>query len=57
MSNFQAIEWRDLQLLASDWIVQVPDHPQRAAYITYRAALRDWPSTSDFPETRPELGE
>ena len=55
MNNFQAIEWRNLELLTSDWIVQVPDHPQKAEYITYRAALRDWPSTKDFPETRPTL--
>jgi len=50
-------KWRDLELKDSDWIVQIPDHPQRAAYITYRAALRAWPATSDFPATRPVLGE
>ena len=49
--------WRDLELKKSDWIIPVSDHPQHAAYITYRAALRVWPSTSDFPDTRPELGE
>jgi len=56
MSNFQDIEWRNLELLISDWIVKIPDHPQRAAYITYRAALRAWPASSDFPATRPVLG-
>mgnify|MGYP003671508417 FL=1 len=48
--------WRDLDLNATDYIVPLTDHPQHAAYITYRAALRDWPSTSDFPDTKPTLG-
>ena len=47
--------WRDLDLNATDYIVPLTDHPQHAAYITYRAALRDWPSTSDFPDTKPTL--
>ena len=49
--------WRDMELSSSDFIVPLSDHPQRAAYMTYRTALRDWPSTSNFPATRPELGE
>jgi len=49
--------WRDMELASSDFIVPLSDHPQRAAYMTYRTALRDWPSTSDFPATRPTLGE
>ena len=48
--------WRDRELKATDYIVPLSDHPQRAAYMTFRTALRDWPSTSDFPDTRPELG-
>ena len=48
--------WRNSELLSSDWIVPVTDHPQHAAYKTYRQKLRDWPSTSDFPNTKPELG-
>ena len=48
--------WRNVELAATDYIVPLSDHPQRAAYMTYRTALRDWPSTSDFPATRPELG-
>ena len=47
--------WRDEELLTTDRIVPLTDHPQHAAYITYRAALRDWPSTSDFPDTKPTL--
>jgi hypothetical protein len=47
--------WRDMELSATDYIVPLSDHPQRDAYITYREALRQWPSTEDFPATRPEL--
>ena len=48
--------WRDMELSSSDFIVPLSDHPQRAAYISYRESLRAWPSTSDFPDTRPTLG-
>ena len=48
--------WRDSELQATDWIVPITDHPQHAAYMAYRQALRDWPSTDAFPDTRPELG-
>jgi len=48
--------WRNGELAATDYIVPLSDHPQRAAYMTYRTALRDWPSTSDFPDTKPTLG-
>ena len=51
-----ARQWRDSELSATDYIVPLTDHPQRAAYMTYRQALRDWPSTESFPDTRPELG-
>jgi hypothetical protein len=47
--------WRNQELERSDWIVPVSDHPQRSAYMTYRTALRNWPSTDDFPATKPEL--
>ena len=48
--------WRDSELSSSDYIVPLSDHPQRDAYIAYRTALRNWPSTEDFPATRPTLG-
>ena len=48
--------WRDSELQATDGIPAITDHPQRAAYLTYRTALRDWPSTADFPATKPTLG-
>ena len=51
-----ARSWRDKELRESDWIVPTTDHPQNAAYITYRKALRDWPSTADFPDKKPTLG-
>ena len=50
-------EWRDQELVNTDWIVPITDHPQHAAYKTYRQELRDWPADSDnFPGTRPTLG-
>ena len=49
-------QWRDSELSATDYIVPLSDHPQRDAYIAYRTALRNWPSTEDFPATRPTLG-
>ena len=50
-----AREWRNQELLASDWIMSVSDHSQLDAYKTYRTKLRDWPNTSDFPDTKPTL--
>lgn len=48
--------WRDGELEATDKAAQTPDWPNRDNILTYRQALRDWPSTSNFPATRPELG-
>ena len=45
--------WRDQELRDTDWVIPITDHSDRAAYITYRQLLRDWPSTTDFPGTRP----
>ena len=53
----EARQWRDIELSSSDFIVPLSDHPQRAAYMTYRTALRNWPSTDAFPATKPTLGE
>ena len=36
--------WRDSELKASDFIVPLTDHPQHAAYMTYRQELRDYPA-------------
>ena len=51
-----AKQWRDAELTRTDILVAIPDHPQRAALLTYRADLRTWPSTDAFPSTRPTLG-
>jgi len=47
--------WRDSELSNTDYIVSVTDNPQHSDYMAYRVALRDWPSTSNFPATRPTL--
>ena len=49
--------WRDGELESTDWIAQTPDHPQRDDYLAYRVKLRDWPTTSDFPDTKPTAPE
>jgi hypothetical protein len=56
VKEVQARDWRDSELVATDYIVPLTDHPQHAEYMTYRVSLRDWPSTADFPDTRPTLG-
>jgi hypothetical protein len=52
-----ARSWRDEELKATDYIVPLSDHPQRAAYMTFRTALRDWPEHEGFPDIRPVLGD
>ena len=52
----EAREWRNAELKATDAASQTPDWPNRDNILIYRAALRDWPSTSDFPDTKPVLG-
>jgi hypothetical protein len=47
--------WRNRELARTDYILPLTDHPELDAYKTYRTELRDWPSTSDFPDTRPTL--
>ena len=54
--NAQAKIWRDEELAATDNIAQTPDFPNRDKYLTYRQALRDWTSTTDFPDKKPTLG-
>lgn len=55
--EIEARQWRNSELERTDKFVPVTDHPQHAAYITYRQALREWPNTADFPDTRPVLGD
>jgi len=53
----EARQWRDMELSVTDKAAQTPDWPNRDSILTYRAALRDWPATDDFPATKPVLGE
>lgn len=56
-AEFVARTWRDSELEATDKAAQTPDWPNRDNILTYRAGLRDWPATDDFPDTPPTLGE
>tara|TARA_B100000965_G_C19388248_1_gene667763 strand:+ start:422 stop:700 length:279 start_codon:yes stop_codon:yes gene_type:complete len=47
--------WRDMELRNTDSMASIPDWPDRDKYLAYRTKLRDWPSTSDFPDTKPTL--
>jgi hypothetical protein len=55
-SEDNARMWRNEELSGTDAASQTPDWPNRDNILTYRAALRAWPSTSDFPDTKPVLG-
>jgi hypothetical protein len=50
-----AKDWRDMQLEGTDKASQTPDWPNRDNILLYRTALRDWPSTADFPDKKPTL--
>ena len=53
----EAKQWRNEELIETDTMAQhLPDHSGHAAWKNYRTALRDWPSTADFPATKPTLG-
>ena len=39
-----------LRLEETDSLVQIPDHSKLAEIKAYRQKLRDYPSTSDFPD-------
>jgi len=48
--------WRGQELLRTDTLILLPDHPDKDNLTTYRQELRDWPTTDDFPDTPPTLG-
>lgn len=50
-----AIFWRDAELLRTDIAATVSDFPNATNILAYRVLLRDWPSTEDFPDTRPVI--
>ena len=52
-----ARQWRDSELSSTDEAAKTPDWPNRPNILVYRQDLRDWPSTQDFPDTKPTLGE
>jgi hypothetical protein len=51
-----AIFWRNEELQRTDIAATVSDYPNAEAILVYRQALRDWPATEDFPDTKPEVG-
>jgi len=48
-----ARSWRNSEIKITDSIVPLTDYPNHAAWMTYRQELRDWPSTDNFPDTKP----
>ena len=48
-------DWRDVELLRTDSLMLLDDYPQKDNLAAYRQKLRDWPSTGDFPATKPTL--
>tara|TARA_R110000822_G_scaffold225886_1_gene358562 strand:- start:733 stop:1062 length:330 start_codon:yes stop_codon:yes gene_type:complete len=50
-----AKRWRSKQLESTDWYEAVPNHSEYAAFMTYRQKLRDWPSTSEWPDKPPHV--
>ena len=51
----EAKAWRDGELSFTDNVAQTPDYPNRDAILIYRQELRDWPSTENFPNTKPTI--
>ena len=56
MTEAKAREWRDIELERTDTLTLLDDYPQKDGLAAYRQELRDWPSTGDFPDTKPTLG-
>lgn len=51
--EIQQRRWRDNKLKETDFIVPTTDYPNHTDWLTYRQALRDWPSTDNFPDIKP----
>lgn len=49
----EAKRWRNQELKNTDTLSLLIDHPNNANILLYRQQLRDWPTTSDFPNTKP----
>ena len=54
ITEAEARTWRNQELAKTDEFAKLPDYPHHAILLEYRQALRDWPSTVDFPDTVPE---
>lgn len=50
-----AREWRNSELNRTDNLSLLTDFPKKTELAAYRVKLRDWPSTSDFPDTQPVM--
>jgi len=51
-----ARNWRNGALNKTDTLYLLDDYPDKDKLKAYRQALRDWPSTADFPDKKPTLG-
>ena len=54
--NDIAKDWRNGELAKTDTLYLLDDYPDKDKLKAYRQALRDWPSTADFPDKKPTLG-
>ena len=54
-AEIEARIWRDQELMRTDTLILLPDHPDKDNLTAYRQSLRDWPANEDFPNTKPEL--
>ena len=50
-----ARDWRNSELNRTDTLSLLTDFPKKTELAAYRVKLRDWPSTSDFPDTQPVM--
>lgn len=53
--EYEARVWRNKELANLDLRSLLTDDPDHEAVLNYRQALRNWPSTDDFPDIRPTL--
>lgn len=47
------IVWRNEMLNQTDTLMALVDYPYKEKLTQWRQILRDWPSTEEFPYTRP----
>ena len=55
LNEQEAREWRNEELMRTDTLSMLTDLTDYSKMADYRKALRDWPTTSDFPDTKPTL--